>query len=60
MRGGGAVMTKTLSSALSSVMNSGDFGSLATVVEELAARGVRPTVALCDRVMQEMLESRCA
>ena len=60
VRGGGAVMTKTLSSALSIDMKSGDFGSLAAVVEELAARGVRPTVALCDRAMQEMLESRCA
>ena len=53
-------MTATLSIALSSVTKSGDFGSLAAVVEELAARGVRPRVALCDQVMKEMFESRCA
>lgn len=55
----GAVMTMSLSSALSIYVKGRDLGSLAAALEELAARGVRPTSALCDRVMQEMLESRC-
>lgn len=58
-RGDGTVMMMSLSSALSIYVKGHDLGSLAAALEELAARGVRPTSALCDRVMQEMLESRC-
>lgn len=39
-------------------LDGADIGSVAAAAEEMAARGVRPTVALCDRVMQEMLKSR--
>lgn len=35
-----------------------DLGSLVCTVEEFAARGVRPTVALCDRTMQAIFSSK--
>lgn len=55
----GAVMTMSLSSALSIYVKGRDLGNLTAALEGLVAQGVRPTSALCDRVMQEMLQSRC-
>lgn len=51
-------MPMSLSSTMVIGLDGSDLGSLDAAVEELAVRGMRPTVALCDRAMQGMLKSR--
>lgn len=53
----GSHMPPSFSSNLAVGLRGVEYESV-VAVEELAARGLRPTVALCDRVMQEMLKSR--
>eukprot|EP00752_Nemacystus_decipiens_P006657 g5985.t1 len=52
-------MPTSLSSSLMIGLKGEDLGSLVASVEEFAARGFRPTVPFCDRVMQEIFSSRC-
>lgn len=53
----GSHMPPSFSSSLAVGLRGSEYESV-VAVEEFAARGLRPTVALCDRVMQEMLKSR--
>lgn len=51
-------MPPSFASSLVIGLKGEDLGSLVAAVEEFAARGMRPTVALCDRVMQTVYPSR--
>ncbi|CAN0000443.1 unnamed protein product [Scytosiphon promiscuus] len=49
-------MPPSLSSSLVIGLRGDDLGSLVAAVAELSARGLRPTVTLCDRAMQALYE----
>lgn len=51
-------MPASLSSSMTIGLKGEELGSLMASMAEFAARGVRPTVALCDRIMQEVYKSR--
>ena len=53
-------MPMALSSALMIGLKGEDLGGLVSAVEEVVASGVRPTTALIDRAMQQIIKSRCA
>lgn len=51
-------MPASMTSSLMIGLKGEDLGSLVAAVAEFAARGVRPTVPFCDRIMQEIFKSR--
>ena len=55
----GAPMPMVLSNALVIGLRGGGLESLVAAVEELVSSGMRPTEALCDRAMQQLIKSRC-
>lgn len=55
----GVQMSSGTASHLTIGLSGDDLGSVVASIEELAARGLSPTTALCDRAMQELLKSRC-
>lgn len=49
---------QSMSSSLVIGIKGGDLGGIVAAVEEMAGRGMRPTVVLCDRVMQALCVSK--